>query len=197
MLQLCGVLELVWWHTGRARLRPRRRSRCRQPAATNTGAAQWDSQMVATLYCTVLQCTILYCIVLHCTVLYSLLLYIWLQCMTENGGRFFGDHEMALVAIFWKREKSCHWRNIWPIVHSRRGSDASATPHQMQLSPLWPLSVVSCVPHNQCPLHLARGPSALKLHTFKLFWQQIYLFEKYLFICEKYFCRINLKIFSQ
>ena len=127
MLQLCGVLELVWWHTGRARLRPRRRSRCRQPAATNTGAAQWDSQMVATLHCTVLQCTILYCIVLHCTVLYSLLLYIWLQCMTENGGRFFGDHEMASVAIFWKREKSCHWRNIWPIVHSMRGSDAAAT----------------------------------------------------------------------
>ena len=174
MLQLCGVLELVWWHTGRARLRPRRRSRCRQPAATNTGAAQWDSQMVATLYCTVLYCSVLYCTVLYCTVqyctqgLYSLLLYIWLQCMTENGSRFFGDHEMASVAIFWKREKSCHWRNAWPIVHSRRGSDAAATPHQMQLSPLWPLSVVSCVPHNQCPLHLARGPSAPEAACFPI-----------------------------
>ena len=88
MLQLCGVLELVWWHSGRARLRPRRRSRCRQPAATNTGAAQWDSQMVATLYCTVLYCTAVYYTVLYCTALYSTVLSTSLHLITMHDRKW-------------------------------------------------------------------------------------------------------------
>ena len=106
MLQLCGVLELVWWHSGRARLRPRRRSPCRQPAATNTGAAQWDSQMVATLYCTVLYCSVLYCTVLYCTVQYCTLYFstfdynAWQKMVADS-----------LVTMKWPR---------WPSFESER-----------------------------------------------------------------------------
>ena len=153
MLQLCGVLELVWWHTGRARLRPRRRSPCRQPAATNTGAAQWDSQMVATLHCTVLYCSVLYCTVLYCTVQYCTLYFstfdynAWKKMVADS-----------LVTMKWPR---------WPSFESERRVateeiyDLSYTAWEAQtLLPPSPDAVVSTVTTISCLLCSTQSVSA-------------------------------------